>query len=130
MKKKTANPQFGYSKSKHKAIKYGTPPWALKPKRKVNSKIYEQVKKSIYNWIMHHPKVLQKPIFNYCLKVNIDGNTEPRLVTKLLLQVSVRELHNTLVSDPLDGVIKEARDAENNIIISNSTLRSLFPPQI
>ena len=59
----------------------------------------------------------------------MDGHTEPQLVPKLLLQVSVRELHNNLVSDTDYGGLKEARDAENNIIISDSTLRSLFPPQ-
>ena len=59
-----------------------------------------------------------------------DDQKEPQLVTKLLLQASVRELHNRLVSDPNDGVIKDARDEDDNIIISDSTLRSLFPPQL
>ena len=59
-----------------------------------------------------------------------DDQTETQLVTKLLLQVSVRELHNSLVSDPNDGGIKDARDEYYNIIISDSTLRSLFPPQL
>ena len=51
------------------------------------------------------------------------------MVPKSLLHVSVRELHNNLVSDTDDGGLKEAIDAENNIIISDSTLCSLFPPQ-
>ena len=70
------------------------------------------------------------PIFNYCLKVEIDGHTEPQLVPKLLLWVSVTELHNNLVSAIIDGVIKEARDEDYNIIISDSTSRSLLPPQL
>ena len=56
--------------------------------------------------------------------------TEPQLVPKLLLQVSVRELHNSLVSDPNDGGLKDARDEDGKIIISDSTLRSLLPPQL
>ena len=56
--------------------------------------------------------------------------TEPTLVPKLLLQVSVRELHNSLVSDPTDGGLKDARDEDDKIIIGNSTLRSLLPPQL
>ena len=44
--------------------------------------------------------------------------------------MSVRELHNSLVSDPNDGGIKDARDEYGKIIISNSTLRSLLPPQL
>ena len=78
---------------------------------------------------MHHPQVVQSPIVNACLKVKIYGHTEPQLVPKLLLQVSVRELNKNLVSATIYGGIKEARDEDDNIIISSSTLRSLLPPQ-
>ena len=44
--------------------------------------------------------------------------------------MSVRELHNSLVSDPNDGSLKYARDEDDNIIISDSTLRSLLPPKL
>ena len=84
------------------------------------------MQKSLYNWIMNNPQVVQSPVVNYFLKVNIDGHTEPQLVPKLLLQVSVQELHNNLVSDIEDGGLKEAGYADNNIIISDSTLDSLF----
>ena len=47
--------------------------------------------------------------------------TEPQLVPKFLLQVSVRELHNSLVSDTNDGCLKDARDEYGKIIISYST---------
>ena len=79
---------------------------------------------------MHHPQVVQSPIVNDCLKVIIDGPTRPQLVPNLLLQVSIRELHNSLVSDPVDYGLKKARDAENKIIISDPTLRSLLPPKL
>ena len=62
--------------------------------------------------------------------MKIDGNTEPQLVTKLLLQVSVRELHNNIVSATKDGGPKETMDKDDNIIISDSTLRSLLPPEL
>ena len=39
VKNKTATHQVGASKSRRKSIKSGTTPWALKPKRKLNSKI-------------------------------------------------------------------------------------------
>ena len=57
-----------------------------------------------------------------------DDLTEPQLFPKLLLQVSVIELHNILVSDPNYGDLKYARYEDDNIIISGYTLRSLFPP--
>ena len=58
-----------------------------------------------------------------------DDQTEPQLVPKFLLQVYVIEVHNSLVSDPNDGGSKDARDEDDNIIISDSTLRSMLPPQ-
>ena len=58
----------------------------------------------------------------------LDDQSEPQLVPKLLLQVSVRELHNSLVSVPNDGGLKDTRYEDGKIIISDSTLRSLLPP--
>ena len=43
--------------------------------------------------------------------------------------MSIRELHNNIVSSKKDGGLKEARDEDDNIIINDSTLRSLLPPQ-
>ena len=76
---------------------------------------------------MHHPQVVQSPIVNDCLRVKIDGHTEVQVVPKLLLQGCVRELHNNLVSNADNGGLKEERDEDNNIIISDYTLRSLLP---
>ena len=42
--------------------------------------------------------------------------------------MSVRELNNSLVSDPNYGGLKDARDEYDKNIISDSTLRSMFPP--
>ena len=38
-------------------------------------------------------------------------------------------MHNSLVSDPNDGGLKDARDEEDSIGMNDSTLRLLFPPQ-
>ena len=72
---------------------------------------------------------MQSRIVNGCLKVKIDCYTEPQLVPKFLLQVSVRKLHNNLVRSTKDGGLKEKRDEDDNITISDSTLRSLLPTQ-
>ena len=87
-------------------------------------------KKIPYNWILQHPQVVQSPIANYCLKLSIDDQVEPNLFPKLLLQVSVRELHNSMVIPPKEGGIKEARNTDNNIIISDSTWHKIVPPQL
>ena len=74
--------------------------------RKGHKKINEQVKKYPYNWIIQHPQVVKYPIYNDCLRVSIDGHSEPYLVPKFLLQVSVRKLHNSLVRPPEEGGLK------------------------
>ena len=42
----------------------------------------------------------------------------------------VIEQNNSLVNYPNDGGIKDAREEDGNIIISEYTLRSLLPPQL
>ena len=111
-------------------MKVGNNLWTKKTKRKGHSKINEHFKRNLYTWITRHPQVVQSPISIDCLKVMLDDQTEPQLVPKLLLQVSVRELHNSLVSDPNDGGLKDARDEDGKIIISDSTLCSLLPHQL
>ena len=70
------------------------------------------------------------PIANYCIKVSIDGHSEPQLVSKHLLKFSVRELHNSMVSPTEEGGPKEARDVENDITVSYSMVQSILPPQL
>ena len=130
VKPKTAKHRIVASKSKRRAKKVGTSHWTKKIKRKGHSKINEKIKRNLYSWITRHPQVVQSPISNDGLKVMFDDQTEPQLVPKLLLQVSVREIHNIVVSDPIDGGLKDARDEYGIIIISDSTLSSLLPPQL
>ena len=103
--------------------------WTKKNKKKRAFKINEYIKRNMYTLITRHPQVFQSQISNDCLKVVLYDQTEPQLVPKLLVQVSVREVHNSLVSDPNDGGLKDDRDEYGKIIISDSTLRALFPPQ-
>ena len=56
--------------------------------------------------------------------------SKKQLMPKLLLQVSVRELHNKMVIPPEKGGMKEVRDEDNNIIIRGSTLQNIIPPQL
>ena len=124
VKPKTEKRRFVATQSRRKAMKRCNSLWKRK-KRKGDSKINGQIKFNLYTWITLHPQVVQSPISNDCLKVLLDDQTEPQLFHKFLLQVSVIELHNILVSDPNDGGLKDARDEDVKIIISYSTLRSL-----
>ena len=129
VKPKTEKRRFVAAKSKHRAMKVGNSLWTKKIKRKGHSRIIEKIEHNLYAWITRHPQVFQSSISNDCLKVVLDDHTEPQLVPKLLLQMSVRELHNSLESDPNDGGLKDARYEYGKIIISDYTFRSLLQPQ-
>ena len=54
-----------------------------------------------------------------------------RRVPKLLLECSMRKLHNELIASPDDGGLLGARHAEkNDVIISDTMLLYLSPPQL
>ena len=127
---KTEKHHFVAAKSKRKSMKVGSNLWTKKTRLKGNSKINEQIKRNLYTRMTSHPQVFQAPISNDCIKFMLDNQIEPQLVPKWLLQVSVRELHNSLVSDTHYGGIKDARDEYGKIIISDSTFCSLLPPQL
>ena len=129
VKPTTAKRRFVAAKSRHKAMKVCSILWKKK-NRKGHSKINDQIKCNLYTWITRHPQVVQSPISNDCLKVMLDDQTEPQVVPKFLLEVSVIELHNSLVSDNNDGGMKDARGEDGKINISDSTFRLLLPPQL
>ena len=83
----------------------------------------------MYACITRHPQVVQTRIYNDSLRVMFDDQKKSQLVPKLLLQVSVRELQNSLVTDPNCGGIKDSRDEYYNIIISDYRLHSLLTHQ-
>ena len=126
----TAIRRVGAAKYKTWVIKYGSSLWKNGIKQKGHSNINYKIKHKLYTCITRHPQVVQSPIFNDCLRVIFDDQTEPKMIPKLLLQVSVRELHKILVSNTNDGDIKEAREEENHIIISDYTLCKFLPPQL
>ena len=80
------------SQQKRKCVvaKHCKAPWSYKKNQKV--------RENLYYWILHHPQVLQYQISKFCLNVYIDGNSKIKF--KLLLQVSVQELHNSVVRPP------------------------------
>ena len=70
---------------------------------------------------------MQSPISNDCLKVSIDVQNENYIVPKLLLQVSIREIHNIMVIQTDEEYLWEARFKK---IISDSALHTILRPQL
>ena len=80
--------------------------------------------------ILQHPYILQSPISNLCLKGSLDNNADTQFFPKLLLHLSVRELNNSIVILPEEDRLKEARNPDNNIIISDFIIHNILPPQL
>ena len=75
--------------------------------------------------------VRESPITRDTLLI-VDADTkEKRRVPKLLLECSMRQLHNEIIASPDDVVLVGARHAiTNDVIISDTMIRSLAPPQL
>ena len=75
--------------------------------------------------------VRQSPITRDTLLIADADTKVKRRVPKLLLECSMRQLHNELIASPDDEGLFGARHAiTNDVIISDTMLRSLAPPQL
>ena len=73
----------------------------------------------------------QSPITRDTLLI-ADADSKVKLrVPKLLLECSMQQFHNELIASPDDGGLIGARhDETNDVIISDTMLCSLAPPQL
>ena len=90
---------------------------------------------ALVKWIISHPRVVNSPITRDTLLVKNPETKQKERVGKLLLEIDVRELHNDLIELPVEkggkgGGLAEARDSNGKIIISDTSLRYLLPPQL
>ena len=111
---------------KNKSVK-----WSIKPcivRRKQTSKALRQ---EIVDWIMKNSNVRQYPITRDTLFI-ADADTKVKhRVPKLVLECSMRQLHNDLIASPGDGGLLGTRHAKtNDVIICDTMFCSLAPPQL
>ena len=75
--------------------------------------------------------VCQYPITRDNLLIADADTKVKRRVPKLLLECSMQQLHNELIASTDDGGLVGARHAiTNDVIISDTIIRSLVPPQL
>ena len=80
---------------------------------------------------MKNSNVSESPITRDTLLVIDEEYRVKRRVSKILLECSMRQLHNELISSTDDGGLLGARHANTNDVISSDTmLRYLAPPQL
>ena len=84
----------------------------------------------LVQWILSHEDVVQSSLGSDTIHVfnPITNQREP--VTKLLLQCSVRELHDDLIGPPPKGLPCVYDSKTKKLLVSESTLRAMLPPQL
>jgi len=106
-------------------------PWSRVKQRKGFTKITAEIREKLNDWVLAaHLHVIQSPITNDTLLIDYRNTGVTTRVPKLLIEISIRDLHNDLLELPESGGLAEARDAEGKVIISDSVLRCLLPPQL
>ena len=89
------------------------------------TKVIKELEEKVHSFIENHPNVVQSPIMNDY--VSVKDKTDPSVVhklPKLLLQASIRRLHNDLIEQ-----LPEASKDEIPLV-SDSKLRQMTPPQV
>jgi hypothetical protein len=101
------------------------PKWITLLQRKWlgHQKLTDEIKEKVVQWIRSHEHVVESPLFGDTILKKDRETGEKRRVPKLLLEIPVRELHNSLVSD---GGLEAAIDASTGkAVISNTALRTV-----
>ena len=82
--------------------------WTSEKRRKGFSKINYSVKSYFHKWVISHSLMIQFPIENYYIRVKFDNvlrGVNIELRQKMLLQVSVREVHIYMQKKAIGGSI-------------------------
>jgi hypothetical protein len=103
--------------------------WSNVQSRKGYSKVSPEVRSKFLEWFMNHPNVVESPIVNETILVKNIVTGQKERVNKLLLQISIRELHNDMLLPPDQGGFAEAWDERGAARISDTALRALLPEQ-
>jgi hypothetical protein len=105
--------------------------WSVKPCIVRTKKVSDKLRLELTKWILKNANVRQSPIARDTLLIRDTLTQESRRVPKLLLECSMRQLHNELIAPPEDGGLVGARHKDTNeVVISDTMLRSLAPPQL
>ena len=93
--------------------------------------VSKALRQEIVDWIIKNSNVRESPIARDTLLI-ADADTKVKLrVTELLLECSMRQLQNEIIASPYDGGLLGIRHADtNDVIISDTMLCSLAPPQL
>jgi hypothetical protein len=81
--------------------------WSQVAKRKGHSKVTPEIRKKLFQWFLDCEYIIPSPIANDTLLVSNPDRNEKERVSKLLLEITMRELHNLLISSPDEGGLEK-----------------------
>ena len=96
------------------------------------SKVTTELIEHMNEWIGNYPQVTNPPISNDILLVpDLDRPGKKTRVSKLLLQISICELHNDLMSESNIHQLKKAVDETiGKPLIRETALRAIMPKNV
>ena len=104
---------------------------SVKPCIFLTKNISNASRQKLAEWIMKYSNVRESPIVSDALLIADGESGVKRIVPKLLLEYSMRQLHNELIASPDDGGLLGSIHADkNDVIISDTMLRSLVSPKL
>ena len=106
--------------------------WSIISNRNGYNTQQSKVNKELLDWILNHHHVIRSPQETVLVKVpSPNGTKSLERVGKLLLEISVRELHQDLMKDPPIGFRGAySTDVPKKLLISERYLRNMLPPQL
>ena len=87
----------------------------------------------ILEWIINHPHVVSSPFLNDTVFVKVhlpNGESIKERVGKLLIEISIRELHQDMMKPPPIGLSEVYCNDTQKLLVSERHLRSILPPQL
>eukprot|EP00978_Attheya_sp_CCMP212_P022225 scaffold66031_cov63-Attheya_sp.AAC.2 len=104
--------------------------WAVKPRIVHKKKVDDALIHKFVDWVLRNSNIHESPIVRDTLLIDEQGNGDRAHVPKLLLECSMRELHNEFLIVPAsEGSLEEANNHVTGevIIVSNTMLRNIMP---
>jgi len=141
--KSTFHKKMRQAKARRYNLKHGATEtlWSRMSRRKSFRKVDHKTTLALHEWVANHPNVVRSPIAKDTIKVKklddegkvvLDADKKPVLEnkTKLLLQISFRELYADLMKPENQGGFNYAYDKNGQPRVSDTSLRYLVPPKL
>ena len=107
--------------------------WSIISHRTKYNTHQSSLSKPLFEWIVNHPHVISSPLHKDTVVVKVpasNGQVLKERVGKLLLEISIRELHQDLLQPPPVGLADVYCKSSKKCLISESFLRNIIPPQL